>query len=274
MTPALAVVFAGLYPSIPREILDITFNPKREMTTIDQRIIDVIINGRVLIDTNLVSGLRRQIEVHDGWRLKTIPPEFSMMAGSQVDYAYYAVPPEAREFRDISSVYKLYTNYPFAFAQNSTGVGGLPNSFGNSVMTTLEAAVSSRTMMDLPMIPPSVVLKAGNILQVYPQTWASGLIVDCLLNYDEEFTNLSTQTIWALRDLVICATKAYIYNYLRIKIDKNEVISGKEIGSFKDVIMEWHDENEKYADLLDTFIGMDMWDPDKFTEVCQLFLPG
>lgn len=269
---AMSYVYGKLFQEIPKEILDVTFEPIKNQTTIENAISEKVIFPRVLQDTNLTGGFRRQIEISNDWLLDTQDPNMALMAGSTVDYAFYLIPPEAREYRNISSIRDLYMNYPFSMPMDNMGDGGNTQIFGNSVMSLAQAALTSRTFADVPTIPPQVTLREGNIIRIYPQTYLSGLILDCDLEFDPEYTNISRTMIPALRDLIITATTAYIFNYLRIKIDINEVIAGYEIGAFKDVVMEYADSNVKYDEMLDDWTGANLMDPEKFPDLAQVML--
>lgn len=266
----MSIVFGTLFQVIPPQILKAVFKPELYQTTIDQRIMDEVVYKRVLQDTNLIGGFRRKIEMRDEWLAKTIPPDIMATVGSTDDIAFFVIPPEARENRNISSVIKLSTNYPFAFPINTPG--GAYNNWGNNVEMYAQAALASRTFSDLPFVPPQAIIRSGNILEVYPYTYLTGVILDCELEFDIEYTNMSRTMIPALRDLVVWATKAYIFNQQEIIIDTNEVIQGMTIGAYKTIISRYEDANERYEEALNEYIAGDLMDPTKFQDLVQSML--
>lgn len=268
--PALSLMLSLIYNTIPYELLNLAFEPQKYQTTIDQRILTEVWQGRVLNDVNLLIGKRTRIQLSQNWLMNITMPEFALIAGETYDAAYFLIPASARGGRNIATVESISDNYTFSLATTVGPIGNM-NQMGNSVSSLANAALLSRTGMNNPIMP-QVTLLSGNIVRLYPNTYTDGLILECKLEYDAELTNINQNVLYPLRDLLLCAVKTYIYNRLVISIDSSYIVGGMEIGKVKDIVESYENEASEYKELLMKVRGGSIMDPDVLSQFISMSL--
>ena len=183
----------------------------------------------------------------------------------------YRVPPEAREYKNISHVYGAHP-YVASAANGSAGHNTIGADQGNSLSYMSNFALRSHTV-DTQQIEYTPYLLGDNVVRIYPRThYTYGISLECLLEYDDEFTNMDTGTISNLTELVLNATKTYIHTKLIIKVDANEVIAGHSIGEFKNQIENYASEAERWEDLLMKFKASNEISPEAFGRLARYFI--
>lgn len=248
---ALTYVLSNITQCIPAELLDLAFKPVQFQTTVEQRIISQIIEGPILLDTNLVGGKRREIFLRNNWIIDMEPEGGWSSLGTGVQGAYYRVPPEAREGRNISSVVGITSS----ITGSTLGMGYMVNGsggFGNTALGGLSEMLNTRTLAQYP-IQPTATLEGTNIICLFPQQMMSDCAVTVMLEYDAEFINIENSAIYTLSELCLCATKRYIANKLRVTIDETEVVAGMEIGIIKQLVDKYEEEGGEYHQKLLAF---------------------
>lgn len=243
----MTYVLSHIKQNIPPELLALAFKPRKYSTTVEQRIISEIIEGPILLDTNLVGGKRRDIFIRPNWKINLRPTSGDVL-GTGVESSYYVVPPEARENRNISSIIGLT---PF-LTSSLPGAGVNSNndaSYGNTATGMLSEMLNTRTFANYPT-PPQVTLEGTNIIKFYPEQLIDGLPVTVMLEYDSEFLNMNQSGIFAMQRLVLCAVQRYISTQLRVSIDETEVVAGMEIGIIKTLVDDYAQKAEQYQELL------------------------
>lgn len=247
----MTYVLSEITQTIPSELLNLAFKPEKFQTTVEQRIISQIIEGPVLLNTNLVGGKRREIFVQSDWMLDMEPEGGWASLGTGSQGAYYKIPPEAREGRNLSSVIGITSSlsgsaYGTGYANNGSG------GFGNTLNSSISEMLNSRTLAQYP-IQPRATLEGTNIICLFPRFLVESMAVTVLLEYDSEFINLERSGIIALIDLCVCATKRYIGNELRVSVDETEIVAGMEIGVIKTLIEEYVEAGKEWNSLLMRF---------------------
>lgn len=81
------------------------------------------------------------------------------------------------------------------------------------------------------------------------------LALRCLLASDSEFGNLKRPSWRMFAELVVLATKAYIYNNYVIPMDQNELQGGSPIGAFRNIVEGYSDADNMYIEKRDEFMG-------------------
>ena len=254
---ALTACLSHVFNNIPEEILEAAFEPDRYNVTLDERIITEVIRGRVLISANLLTGRHTRIPLFEEYREDTVfkGQKYIENIGRNEyyeDMTVFRVPPEAREGKNIAHVYGAYP-YITSTATRGSGYGAAIEQQGNSLTHLSNLALRSHTI-EMGHIQYTPYLLGDNIVRIYPRAhYTYGLALDCLLEYDDEFTNMDTGTISNLTELVLNATKTFIYTKLIIKVDANEIIAGHSIGKFRDIIESYADEKDRWEELLMKF---------------------
>lgn len=266
----MAFVLSHIYSNIPEEILNAAFNPTKEHSTLDELIIDDVVATRVLMDLNMISGLRAKIPLSDAWRIPVAALPFTILAGSNYDCAYYKIPSTARQGRNIVAIEQLSNDYSFTSMTNAIG-SGFDGTSGNTIQGLAQVAIASRTQYNQPLIPETTLL-AANIVKVFPDLYSNVLVMECTLEFDRELTNMAQNMIVPVRNLSLCAVKAHIYNKLRIKIDSSEVVAGMTIGAIKEIILQYETENAQYDELLMKARGATLMTPDHLSAFVSMML--
>lgn len=249
----MAYVLSNITQNIPAELLGLAFKPQQFNTTVEQRIIAQIVEGPILLDTNLVGGKRRELYLRSNWLLDLDQEEGIMSLGGAIQGAFYKVPAEAREDRNISSVIGITSSLAgsaHGSGYTTNGAGG----FGNTLNAMTSQMLNSRTFAQYPVMP-NASLEGTNIIRLFPKQLVSDVVVTVMLEYDSEFINLEPSAIFALSDLCLCATKRYIANTLRVSVDETEVVAGMEIGIIKQLIEEYAQDGKEYDTKLMKFKG-------------------
>lgn len=249
---ALTAIMATITQTIPKEILSAAFQPELHQETLDQRIIHEVIRPRVLTDTNLMVGRHKKIPLQDAWKEHLDSPLYNVYVGMATDAELYRIPYAAREGREILAVERIA--YATGYVAPGNGFPSLLGNPGNTVENLAQFALGSRTLAGQSYTPKAELL-TGSLVRIRPRTFNAGLLLECQLEYDPEYTNIPRGMIPPLRELVITAVKTYIYNTLRIKIDANEVINGAPIGVFKEIVEGYRDEDATYNEKLRKVLG-------------------
>lgn len=262
-------LLAHVYANIPPAILKAVFRPSNGRT-LDTCLFEEVFKPRVLLDINLLMGKKTRIELLGEWKVPVTLPEFAAVVGATYDASFFYIPPEFREFRNIATVEGISDDYTYAMPVNSGSIGNI-NNIGNTVTSLANAALSSRTMYNYPIMP-QVTLQSDNLIRVYPETYSDGLILECKLEYDEEMTNANQNVIYPLRKLFLNAVKTYCYNEFTIRIDESEVVAGMPIGRFKEIVNSWENEANEYEELLFEVRGGSLMDPIVHAEMISMML--
>ena len=238
-----------VYNTIPIEILEATFRPKDFQVSLDERIKEVIINGRVLPDCNVNAGQIKRIPLSLCQIERVIPDPIFNSITSPTPGTLYRVPPHLREHRDIVGVIDISYLYDF------TGFNDTPFGFGtngNSVKSLAAAVLNSHTHRNACLTPTPKLLTDNMILITPTNSFLTDWALVCRLGYDTEFTNLPNSAVLPLGKLITTATKAYIWVNLTIRIDQAALSGGQELGRFKEIVDKYEADLDRYeVDLKD-----------------------
>jgi hypothetical protein len=92
------------------------------------------------------------------------------------------------------------------------------------------------------------------------QNFSGDMTLRCLIGYSEEFAELKKPYYGLFADLVVFATKAFIFKNLSLEVDMAKLSGGREFGRYKEFIDDYRDANEQYQTLLE----------EKFTKILLL----
>ena len=239
---ALSKAIDEIHMRIPRQILDVVFNPrvngwKHAPVSIDEYIMSQVIRPRVLIDCNLVGGTEDLISL-EGLQRDTIDT-----------YTYiYRIPKSVTQGRSIQSV----LNVTFTDASRMSGYygGGMANQY--STMLQTGSAVMD-AMGSIPMTSTAKVQLIGeNVVMVRDSViLPSNLFLRCVLANDENLSHLQLKSYRPFAMLCVLAVKAHIFNEYFIQMDMGELHGGVNLGTFKTTIEGWADSQELYDKFLE-----------------------
>ena len=257
MENSIDYLLKEIYLKIPTEILFETFRPAG--VTLDSVIKEDVIVDVVLRKCNLYSGKLAKITLRSEYAIKIDVPDISFGPTSG---RVYKIPPEVREYRDISHAITL--SLPHSYYHNISYNYGTFESSKSMCSVTSQVLGSNLGYENQPVIPIPILLN-DNIIKLEP-TFNSSVeyVLSCLLKYDSNFTNISPNSLKYLADLCVLATKALIYIKLIIPIENNYLVGGQNLGKFKEIVDSYQDANEKFDEVLEKFRGSTVFDKETF----------
>lgn len=244
-TNLLNQIVSDLSFRIPREILAETFLNKdarraRSSISLDEAILQDVIRPRVMVDMNLVGGSIANVDL-------------SNIAPQMLDYTnlLFVIPPERTGGRGIVSVLSAgFVPYTIgAHAYDAVVVNGTCGTAGTA-MNALGSVYASHADMR-PVAQTDVELVGPFSVVVRHTAGFSGYyVLRAILAYDEALNQINPRSYPAVTKLCEYAVKAYIYNVLRIRIDRAQVVYGQELGVFREYVDSYSDAEENYQTYL------------------------
>ena len=211
---------------------------------------------RVIPDCNLYAGSHTTVPLRPSMVEYTEFVRDSNLS-QQAMFCIYRIPPEDRENKNI--VVAISVNWPYT----SSGVNATLDPLNVSPLSkpvTLQSIACQNLQSAIGVngsYKPIPVLMDGDLIKLIPTSnnplpgfdW----ILNCRLEYDNEFSNLNRSAIIELTALIEQATKAYIFNTAVLKLDEFAISGGSELGRFKDIVDSYSEAEEKYQELLNSF---------------------
>ena len=227
---------------IPREILKVVFlepyQHYRDLPSdIKERVRFMVLQPRVLVDCNLVSGVETRIDLSD-------------VASETVDGGYttvFQIPKTKTNGRSILSVFDVtYGNLFSAQGGHATYSYGRASPALQLASATMDAQLRTPYVGSarVELIGENVVMVQDSI--ILPQT----LYLRCSLENEENMSNIQARSYLVFSRLVELAVKAFIYNSYIIQLDMGELRSGVQVGRFKDIVEGYSDAEQMYQEHL------------------------
>ena len=232
--------------SIPPQLLSIVFGPSGNMfvhnpEAVDSAIRDKVIEGRVRAICDTSGAMLVEIPL-DGLS----PQRLEFQEINRFAYVF-RIPKNLTNGRRITSALAI------AYGNNSQlGVGyqahhqsyygsGCGNSPLQDAANGMLAANSP-----IPIVQSALLTIVGeNVVMVEDyMPIARSLFLRCIVANDQEFTNIKPQSMPAFAELVVLATKAYIYNTYYINLGKGYLVGGQELPEIREIVSEYRDANE------------------------------
>lgn len=274
MTP-ITVAIQRVLREIPREILNQAFSAKRydptrqdryfdnvDAISLDEKIRELVIEGRVAIDVNLVGGTEvllpmRQAEREyvDSWNI------------------IYRFPPEVLGNRKISTVHELIYGLTQGLAGSTTTgfdsrSSGLLKDVRNIIRATNGVALMGTAYVQL--------LNHNTILVNDSNQVMGDAAVRCTVSHEPNFNDIKQPYYRDFAEMVVLAVKAHVYNTLVIDLDEGLIRSGATLGRVREIIDSYADANTMYNEFVDV-----KWaklaiiqDVDKYRKIIKLNLGG
>lgn len=225
---------------IPKAILDrtfLTFDPgayggRHNITpaSLDHRIRTEVIDASVLPDCNLVGGT----EI-------TIPLETVIPTWINSYNLLYRVPKNMTQNRSILRVIHL-----------TFGDGGVVGSMnlaaqGRSALLDKAQGVL-QAHLPIPIVSTANVSLVGDntVLVKDNITMPGNPFLRCVIESDTEMNHLQPASVINFSQLVVLATKRYIYNNLVITMDEAQLSGGLALGRFREIVDGYSDAAEQY----------------------------
>lgn len=227
--------------SIPRQILDAVFignlrgyNPRLGL---HEAIMTQVIRSRVLVDCNLVGGIKESINL-DGL------PRTNLDDYTTVIH----IPKDRTQGRTITT--PLAVTYQDMTRIGLYGMNGTTHNStflraGQAVMDA-HAAIPMMSTARVSLISENTIMIRDSIsLPAYSR-------LDAMLANDDEMSHLPMRAYFAFKKLVILAVQAHIYNEYIVTMDMGEIHAGQQLGTFKNIIEGYSSANEDYETYVTT----------------------
>lgn len=259
MINAVTHALNNVYSNIPPEILDMAFDLKGGRLSVDEAIVQRVIEGNVLPDISALAGQFKEIVLDPNWAVHSSIDRKGNASMVSVPYAVYTIPPEFRENRSIVSVIDVSVPYG-ASTSFSMGIGATMSVgySGVGAGTFAQQAMNGMTGEGNMLLPTPIPL-SGNQIKLTPMEFGMmstlSLVLRCRLEYDRDLTNLTPDAVLQFSELVLTATKQFIYNQLIVKIDQGAIMSGQEIGKVREIIESYMDAGDRYKVIREEFHG-------------------
>ena len=233
--------------SIPKEILqnsfnDTSYNGRGSPKSLEQRIKEEVILKMVLPDLNLTNGVWSYIPLNTA----------KMMMSDMNTYTYY-IPKEATGGRSIMTVINIsytpgWNNYGYPAGNFGVCHNSMINRANQNLLNSIsDIPVSSNTRCEL-------IAENTVIIHDAPLSPSQGYLI-CILENDDELSIIKSRSIPIFSQLIVLATKAYIYNDQSIQVDRAQLYAGHELGKYKEILESYSDAMEQYQTMLDERIG-------------------
>lgn len=224
---------------IPAEVLRAAFY-RREFgqqvlpTNIDELIRERVIEGRVRQDCDLVGGT------------ETVIPIYDLPYDAWDNYRYcYRIPLSRTNGRYITRTVGVMLGNAGLFNMPYVGGAGYSQVLeASSAVLASNSAIPDVASTDVQLIGPNTIL-VSNLT-----TFSSQMHLRCYVENDADFANLRSTALHRFSELCVLATKAYIYNTLKIPMDMGQLVGGMNLGAFKEVVDEYRDSAQLYQDFL------------------------
>lgn len=221
--------------SISPELLQIgfveNFGRMNHIVSLDERIKNSVIKPIVIKDCNLSGGVIVNIPV-------------DQCRWSEYTRAEYIieVPKSLTDNRSINNVLSLVSNTSY--------VTGLPMFNTSSALTQAQHLMDSLASINVVQTTRLELIGENTILVQDPSITIFNTVIRAELEYDEMMSNLHPRSIIPFAKLCVLATKRYIYNYLKIKLDQGYIYAGHELGKIVEEVDSFSDAAEQYEEYL------------------------
>lgn len=251
---------------IPKQILEAVFieRDRRWRQTpgsIESHIMNEVVRPRVLVDCDLCGGTECFISLEGADVTRTN------------DYtSVYRIPKSLTQGRSIMSVLNITFSDPTKVSSYGVAAGSQSSTMlqaGSAVMDAMGSIPVTSTAR-VQLIGENVVMVRDTVLL------PANIYLRCVLSNDENMSHIQLRSYRAFAELVVLATKAYIYNNHIIQMDLGELYGGQVLGKFKEIIESYADADELYRTYLveryQKIVLMN--DTESFTRLIRLNLGG
>jgi len=232
---------------VPSEVLRYTFSPTRYDPSKEGLIRDFstgisndtvirrqVVEARVLVDINLCTGVEVFI------------PLVNVQADRIDNWTYvYRIPKELTQGRSITEVYGLA--YGMGNTLGNVGVISEDRSMVLEAAAGLLQSNSAWTQVQTAYCT----LVADNTVMVTNMNRVPGIaFLRCMVSHEPNLANISNIYADVFSELVILATKAFIYNRTIIQLDEGAIRGGASLGRIREIVDSYADSNQMYKEHL------------------------
>lgn len=255
MINAINIGLGRIHQRIPKEILELAFSSD----TLDgymSRLRKEVFDDFIIVDCNIGGGKTVQIELKRSWEEETTDGKI----------AFYRIPPEARDNRDIIEVHRIQHNIYGGIAAagvegDLVGYVGIPTSVydhGSAIQFSMSDMLESKTGIGgFPYKPnvPIVEVVSGDLIRLSPPNYRTiDWLLICRLAFDREMTNLNSDAIDVFGNLAVLACQMKCYTNLIVKMDTGMKEFGSDVPAIRDLVSNWGDLNDTYHEMKNKFL--------------------
>lgn len=234
---------------IPFELLHVGFTIDEpqgspQLTSLDDKILNKLLKKRVLLDANIIGGVELSIP------LSNLRPYMA-----DLGYTVFNIPPELTMNREVISVLGLINAVAFTMNGNSATSYGMYQLNDNALVNVTSRIANSLsgggviTNSHIELIGHNTVVIYAN----YSMLGAYSLRV--LIENESNLNNIQPRSYKAFSVMCVLAAKAYLYNKLIISVNSGYLLSGQDLGVFKNVLEGYSDAENQYAAYLTEHMG-------------------
>lgn len=238
---AINYAISKIRQEIPAPILEQSFfalqnHRTRIPITLETRIQDEVVQKMVLPDINVIGGTTI-----------FIPLDMCRIIEQINQYTVFHIPPQATDNRQITSVLEMVT--PGTGIGNGMYVGG-----GNSSQIGSAASQQLQSMKTMtPMTEGRTMLLNSNTVMIEgPYYHSPSCMLKAVVGHDNGLSSIDHRNYLAFAELVVLATKAYIYTLNLVSMNEGYIQGGAQLGVYKDVIDSYSDALDMYHERLKT----------------------
>ena len=220
---------------IPRTILNIAFMSKpkayRLETTLEQQILDLVINKTVLPDIDLTVGIVLKLDLKDCFVTEYMVNEYTRNIIIKVPY-------------NLTNNKKIVT--PLSLTINSRitdGMVGGSNPLLNMAAKTFNhnaGGIGGDVYTNLELISNNTILVHDDVI------FTTNGILEIEVGNNKNLSNIKPKSYLKFSELVILAVKTYIYNELNIELGSSGLYYGHSLSKLEDIINGWETSGEDY----------------------------
>lgn len=213
---------------IPNEVLNIAFTddtvePLYNNYSIDERILQMYLIPHLLTDLNLASQNTFTARLLDLELLE-----------QGVDYRIYKIPLTLTNNNIVVSVSYITTGY------------GATHSAANNLQRDIQVGMDSNTRADV-YTNSNISLIGENTFLLRNVAYTVGNeAIKITATNDAMLNNIQPKTYFSLKGLAVQGCKAFIYNTLRVKVDKGYIFNGYNLETINSIISEYSSAQEEY----------------------------
>lgn len=222
---------------------DINYNIRTAPFSLDYEIRNKVLVPRFFKDCDIVGGQEAIID----------------LSGLQVEYLdyfsmVYVIPPERLNYKSIMSILSVgfmpYGNALTAYSNTSYAIapGGGSNDVSNAASLVMDShgSIPDISTARADLIGDNVVMIRNN------QRINSAYQLRCILTNEADLQNFNPRYAIRIADGAILCVKSYIYNKLRVDIDRGFLTGGQELGYVKEYVESLSDAETMYREFSKT----------------------
>lgn len=241
---AVNYAISKIQQHIPAPLLEQTFfalqnHRTRIPITLESRIQDEVIQKMVLPDINVIGGTTIMI-----------PLDQCNILEQDQNVTVFQIPPQVTDNRQITSVMEMMT--PGTGMTNTGYIGGGVGASGSQIGTAAAQQLSSMQTMQQISLGKTMLLNSNTVMIEGPYYYTRTCMLKVTVGHDNGLASIDHRNKLAFADLVVLATKAYIYTKNLVAMNEGYIQGGAQLGIYKDTVDSYSDALEMYHEKLRT----------------------